>query len=394
MRVLFTTSPGVGHLLPTVRTAQAFQAAGHDVLYALGGHAAMAAAAGMAVVDTAPGVDFENIFRQFVSDRQQPLNGTAEPTDRWVAQLFARVSEVTVDATVAVAAEWKPDVVVHTPLHGTGPLIAARYGIPAVEHGIGFGPTNEFAGFLRTELRESYEKHRVDQEPPASARLTVVPASMSSLLDPRRAASAGTTGVSSWTVRYVPYNGGGVLPAWLLQAPSRPRIALTLGTVLPVMGGLDGLAVLLAATADIDAEFVLALGEIDITDLPAPPDNVRVCREWIPLGWLLRTCVGAVHHGGAGTTLTTLDAGIPQLILPHGADQFVNAGAVRARGVGHVTEPASINPGHLERLLTDTAARTAAAEVRSEMVAMPAPSEVIPRVVELAEGRAASRPAH
>src|SRR5262249_46529015 len=156
-----------------------------------------------------------------------------------------------------------------------------------------------------------------------------------------------------WPVRYVPYNGGGVLPDWLLRTPDRPRIAVTLGTVLPAMGGLGGLFALLAATAGIDAEFVLALGDVDTADLPAPPDNGRVGREWIPLGWLLRSCVGIVHHGGAGTTLTALDAGVPQLLLPHGADQHINAEAVRARGVGHVTDPASVEPGHLERLLTD-----------------------------------------
>lgn len=48
--------PGLGHVFPTVRTAQAFQAAGHEVLYALGGYVEMTVTAGMAVVDTAPGV--------------------------------------------------------------------------------------------------------------------------------------------------------------------------------------------------------------------------------------------------------------------------------------------------------------------------------------------------
>jgi UDP:flavonoid glycosyltransferase YjiC (YdhE family) len=389
MRVLFTTSPGVGHVFPTVRTAQAFQAAGHEVLYALGGHVAMAASAGMAVVDTAPGVDFSQIFRQFAGDRQQALLGAGDESDgRWVARLFARVSEVTVDATVAVVAQWKPDVVVHTPLQGAGRLIASQCGVPAVEHGIGLGLPSAFAELLRAEMRESYEKHGVGQEPPASAHLDVAPASMTRTMNDQPGDPTSGERVLRRSLRYVPYNGGGVLPDWLLQTPSRPRIALTLGTVLPAMGGLDRLSALLAAAAGVDAEFVLALGEVDTANLPAPPDNVRVCREWIPLGWLLRTCVGAVHHGGAGTTLTTLDAGIPQLLLPHGADQHINAEAVRARGAGHVVAPESINPGDLERLLTDTAARAVAAEVRSEMAAMPAPAAVVPRVVEFVEGRA------
>ena len=381
MRVLFTTSPGLGHVFPTVRTAQAFQAAGHEVLYALGGYVEMTATAGMAVVDTAPGVDFAEIFRRFVGKDLQLIVNSGDA--RTPAQLFARVSEVTVERTVAVAAEWKPDVVVHSPLQGAGQLVASYCGVPAVEHGIGLGPISMFGQALREEMRESYDRYGISREPPITARLEVAPASMI-----RATPEADVAAGPVWPVRYVPYNGGGVLPDWLVEVPRRPRIALTLGTVLPMMGGLGGLSALLAAAGKIDAEFVLALGKMDAAKLPSPPDNVRVCVEWIPLGWLLRTCVAAVHHGGAGTTLTTLDAGIPQLVLPHGADQYINAEAVRARGVGHVSDPASVDTGTIERLLTDTAARAAATEVRAEMAATPAPSDVIPRVVDLVQHRA------
>jgi hypothetical protein len=65
------------------------------------------------------------------------------------------------------------------------------------------------------------------------------------------------------------------------------------------------------------------------------PDNVHIERfvaqsEVLPLVDLI------VHHGGTGTVLGALQAGLPQLLLPQGADQFINAeilitaGAVRA----------------------------------------------------------------
>ena len=41
-----------------------------------------------------------------------------------------------------------------------------------------------------------------------------------------------------------------------------------------------------------------------------------------------------VHHGGSGTTLGAAAAGIPQLFLPQGADQFFNAAAVTEVGAG------------------------------------------------------------
>lgn len=39
-----------------------------------------------------------------------------------------------------------------------------------------------------------------------------------------------------------------------------------------------------------------------------------------------------VHHGGSGTAMGALGAGLPQLLLPRGADQFTDADSVL--GVG------------------------------------------------------------
>jgi UDP:flavonoid glycosyltransferase YjiC (YdhE family) len=380
VRVLFTTSPGIGHVFPTIPIAHALRAAGHEVLYALGGNVAMAAGAGMPVADTAPDVDFVPIFREFGSIQQQSRNqqqiGIQDDDNarlQRVARLFARVSEVTVDATVEVAGAWQPDLVVYSPLQGAGPLVAAKLGVPAVAHGLGFASVTALGDTLRDELSDSYDKHGV-RELPTTAALSVAPPSM-----------LGSGGENdAWPMRYVPYNGGGVLPDWVLSQPDRPRIAVTLGTAVPHMSGVNGLAPLLAAAGAADVEVVLALGEVDAAGLSDIPDNVRLCQEWIPLGALLRTCVGAIHHGGAGTTLTTLDAGIPQLVVPHGADQHINAGAVRARGAGDTAELPTMTPKDFDRLLTDEAMRTAATEVRAEMTTMPAPSELVPRLVALA----------
>ncbi len=36
-------------------------------------------------------------------------------------------------------------------------------------------------------------------------------------------------------MRYLPYNGGGIVPVELLRPAGRPRVAVTLGTVLTEM---------------------------------------------------------------------------------------------------------------------------------------------------------------
>ena len=46
-----------------------------------------------------------------------------------------------------------------------------------------------------------------------------------------------------------------------------------------------------------------------------------------------------VHHGGIGTTAQALAAGVPQLIMPLGFDQFDNAARCRTLGVSTALVP-------------------------------------------------------
>ena len=56
--------------------------------------------------------------------------------------------------------------------------------------------------------------------------------------------------------------------------------------------------------------------------------------ESLPHSWLLPHCAGVVHHGGFGTTAAGLRAGVPQLVIPHIADQFYWGQRVDQLGVG------------------------------------------------------------
>jgi hypothetical protein len=61
------------------------------------------------------------------------------------------------------------------------------------------------------------------------------------------------------------------------------------------------------------------------------PDNFFIARD-VPHEWLFPRVSLAIHHGGAGTTHTAARAGVPQVILPFGSDQFFWAARVAARG--------------------------------------------------------------
>ena len=82
--------------------------------------------------------------------------------------------------------------------------------------------------------------------------------------------------------------------------------------------------------------------------------------------------------------LIALTAGVPQLVLPDGADRHLNAQAVGDRGAGLVAAADEIDAALLRRLIEDDSLRAAAGEVRAELAGMPFPADLVPRLAELA----------
>src|SRR5262249_26961386 len=116
-------------------------------------------------------------------------------------------------------------------------------------------------------------------------------------------------------VRYVAYNGGGAMPRWLLRAPQRPRICVSWGTTSGTLRH-DSASVhrVPEGVAGLDVEVCAALSTGDSETLGPLPDNVRVGP--VPLHLLLPTCTLVVNQGGAGTVMTAVAAGVPQLVIP------------------------------------------------------------------------------
>jgi UDP:flavonoid glycosyltransferase YjiC (YdhE family) len=96
------------------------------------------------------------------------------------------------------------------------------------------------------------------------------------------------------------------------------------------------------------------------------------------------------HHCGSGTMLGALGHGLPQLALPHGADQFTNAQALLDSGAGRRLLPEEITADAvaeaLQALLTEPAYREAARGLAAEIAVMPAPAEVVSELERLRAG--------
>ncbi|MGW0516950.1 nucleotide disphospho-sugar-binding domain-containing protein [Crossiella sp. NPDC003009] len=71
--------------------------------------------------------------------------------------------------------------------------------------------------------------------------------------------------------------------------------------------------------------------------------------------------------------------------MPQGADQFYDGQRIAARGVGLTAEGTGVTADQLHRLRHDVEIRTAIAEVRAELAAMPSPAELVPALATIAQ---------
>jgi UDP:flavonoid glycosyltransferase YjiC (YdhE family) len=101
---------------------------------------------------------------------------------------------------------------------------------------------------------------------------------------------------------------------------------------------------------------------------------------------LLSGIDAVVTHGGSGTVLGTLAAGLPMVLVPQGADQPQNAQRVAAGGAG-IAFPLGEAAPHavaqaLARVLTEPRYRAAAQGIGEEIAATPSAPDVARMLIE------------
>jgi UDP:flavonoid glycosyltransferase YjiC (YdhE family) len=176
---------------------------------------------------------------------------------------------------------------------------------------------------------------------------------------------------------------GGRLPAGLEKPAERPRVYLTLGTV-----SFTAVEILRRAAHEIaalDVDLLVAVGpDGDPAVLGDLPANVSVER-FVDQAAVLRRVDLIVHHGGTGTVLAALEAGLPQVLLPQSADQPFNARILTAAGAARRQDNLDYTPGSItalvEPLLGDCDERMTAQRIAAEIAAMPSPADVVPELV-------------
>ncbi|MEX5634478.1 glycosyltransferase [Parafrankia sp. FMc2] len=389
MHILFSSLAHYGHIFPMLPLAVAAARRGHRVGYAVDKalHPTLSAlglepiAAGISLAE-AFGRGGEQLFGAQV-DRQEMTPAQAE---HHVMVTFGSVLPRSYAADLGeVFTRFRPDLLVYDSVCPGAAVAAELAGIPALCHGLGHRELNtltpeyvsqvhEFAAGLGLDLSPG------DLNPLGHPYLDIYPPS---LQDQEFRAEARRI-----ELRPVPFAQPGGPPVGLrLSGRTRPLIYLTLGTEAGAEGAGDVLRQAVRGLAVLDADVLVAVGpKLTLETVGPVPENVFL-RSWVPQADLLPHLDLVVHHAGSGTTLGSLSHGLPQLVMPRGADQFINARLILTAGAGERLLPAEFTFSAVTeiaaRLMAGKEYREAAGRISREIALMPSPTEVATRLPDL-----------
>ena len=138
---------------------------------------------------------------------------------------------------------------------------------------------------------------------------------------------------------------GADLAAFLTAGP--PPLVFTPGSAHRFAHGFFGAAAAACARLGMRGLLLTRFAEQIPADLPEGVRHV----PFVPFSWLLARAALLVHHGGIGSTSQALRAGIPQVIMPMGFDQFDNAARVTRLGVGRAIPRRRFSAPRLARVV-------------------------------------------
>jgi UDP:flavonoid glycosyltransferase YjiC (YdhE family) len=174
------------------------------------------------------------------------------------------------------------------------------------------------------------------------------------------------------------------LPGWVLEEREQPRLCLTFGTRVPltrspIKGGFSLLEELMHRLPELGVEVVVGVSDDVAGQFGTLPRGVRAAAQ-LPLNQILPVCDLAVHHGGVGTTLTCLSAGVPQVTIPVIAEVWESARLLAGSGAGRQIPFADVTADAVVQacatIRDDASYRKSARHLADEMAALPTPATI------------------
>lgn len=381
MRVLCATTANDGHFGPLLPFARALAGAGHEVRVA-------------APVSFAGAVAGAGFTHEPFADAPPELIGPLmarlpslpfdEADDVVIREVFARIdAQAALPSLVETVERWRPDLVLRESAELASLAAAERAGVPHVHVCIGMHEVvSRFAEAIADPLDELGRMAGLIDGRLAAALvsetiLSLVPEVLDRASGPAVADGDGFLRFNEPSQSVSGYR----LPEW--GDPEAPLVYVTFGSVtgsLPPFAGVFREA--LDALADVEVRVLLTVGrKVDPAGLGPFPSNARVER-WCLQEAVLEHAAAMLGHGGFGTTMGALRAGVPQVVAPlFTFDQIVNGQHVAAVGAGLTVEkgPASVGPAaaQVPRLLKAPAYAAAARRIATALGDLPPASDAV-----------------
>lgn len=378
MRVAFSGTGFVGHLLPMVPLMRAFLAAGHEVAVITSADLApflhREASAQVTVLAAGPraGVTMQRM------EADLGVSPASDPVPPVIAEFFAgQLVDAGLAEALRTATDWRPDLVISEMLDHIGPFVAAVSGAPFYRHT--FGPARPqplLDALQRVAARRARLLHLPLAEPVAI--IDIYPAAMQ-------------PGADLSAIRRIPLRPEihrsaqpHALGASSTAGGTRHRALVTFGTVFTDPDVRDRVA----DSLDPDRWDVVVTTGAETT--PPPPRPSRSYVPFTPLGDLLPGTDVVVTAGGAGTVLSALLAGVPMVVLPLGADHEINAARAEEAGVAVVVRDAAEVGAAASRIAADPGFRDRSARIAAQLQTLP-PAAAVVAQLELEHRTAAHR---
>jgi glycosyltransferase len=362
MKVLVATTGGTGHFHPVVPFARACEAAGHQVR--------VAAPSSFAQNVTRAG--FEHLpFADADQARLGAVFGSLpglsfdEANEVVIREVFGRL-----DAGAALpeleraVRDWRPDLVLRETAEVASYVVAEAQGVPHVQ--------------VDTSLTGFVDYHALFEEPlvalGAEPGMDALRAAPRVSMIPEALEGRQGTGTSH---RFRPAEAAPLeaLPDWW-PGSRNPLVYATLGTVTGSQEQFVSLhRAVVDALAGAPVRVLLTTGSSEVLEsLGTLPAHVHA-EAYYPQAAVMPHAAAMIGHGGLGTTLLGLAAGVPMVVLPLFADQPYNAARVAALGASLVVpggaDGVSGIGGALQQVLDEDLFRIRAREVEAEVAGLP-----------------------
>lgn len=180
-------------------------------------------------------------------------------------------------------------------------------------------------------------------------------------------------------------------PHWLTAIPDQtPLAVITQGSTFSGDLSFYGQAAQAAAQAGLLPLVAIGWHPMAPEDkeqlIAALPPGTRLL-NWIPFDHVLPRTRLMIHHGGMGTTHYAVVHGIPQIVVPHAADQRVQAKRVAVAKVGLHLTTHDIRQGQLAEgavaLVNNAKVKQTARNLAEEMASLGGPEQAAEAILKL-----------